>query len=1244
MKPSTSPSTSSIQRSPRGWAVACLAGMLAALGAGPVLAVTDVSQSPLYIGSNVPGNLALVPSVEFPTLISVANFGNYSAATTYVGYFDSEKCYRYVYDVVEANRYFEPTGYATNHACDGLNLWSGNYMNWAATQTIDPFRSALTGGYRVRDTTTETFLEKAIGDRASTSNFPRRTTNGNALVGGATPGGSSVFNGWSGITTRVDGLGNKMRFSNSGDLNGGTPVEYNPSIHYLTSGFPPFIGDTRGVIFEVSVRVKVCVPGMLEGNCKQYGSNYKPEGLIQQYSDRIRYSIFGYLNNGGGTEPDGGVLRANQKFVGPQTYNPEDGVQTNANAEWDESTGVLIRNPNPLDATATNAGIAGTNIADSGVINYLNKFGQMNTGRTAKSYDNVSELFYTATRYFRNLGNVPSYSTMSTNGATRRQEADGFPVITNWQDPMRYHCQANVILGIGDTNTWRDKNLPGNTSAAGEPTKAPEVVADTTVDVVADMRRIWLMEGYSAADATTRSTAAAFNGNNNSGYIAALAYAAHTRDIRPDLANKQTISTYWVDVVEANDYKGKATNQYWLAAKYGGFNVPSSFNPDTYPDAPLAADRALPNAWWWTTGEVVNNNAGYQRPDNFYVASEASKMVESLRRAFERIVAEMVGSGSSFASSTTRLESGAKTFQAQFFSGTWRGDIRAFDVNASTGALTLSWSASDVFSTAATNNANHWQSRNIKVNSGGTLRNFRYSQLTGAQQGALGSDQVVDYLRGDRSLEFPNGSLRARTGLIGDIVNSEPVYVGAPNSRLYINAGFSGASTYPAFVAAQASRTPVVYVGANDGMLHGFNANTGAETFAFVPSGAVTAGLRSYTARDYVHQYFVDGDQTVADVFDGTAWRTILVGTLGRGGRSVYALDVTNPSNVSLLWERTPSKMGQALGKPVIAQISSGQWRVFLGNGPNSSGNDRASLLVGSLFSGDFDEFELDSLNNNGLSSVNVWASTSGGYFDTVFAGDQQGRLWKIAFAPASGSRTSLSTKTAIFTAQQGAARQPITATPLAARDPATTQTWVYFGTGKYLGVGDIADRKVQTWYGLKVPTSGTIPTNRSTLRELSILAEGEVSGYTVRAISDFQTSPPDGWYLNLVSPNEGAQGERMIVPNRFQGLALVGTSRIPDANDVCSPSGKGFVMALNPFTGGRLPQSFFDVNNDGSFTDTINGLPVSGIGLPSSPNNPIFLGDVMQVSLDDGSSRTMRTNSSVMDSKRVSWRELVRD
>ncbi|MEA9748589.1 pilus assembly protein [Xanthomonas campestris pv. raphani] len=1214
-----------------------VAGVLIAV-AGGAGAEVDVSQSPLYVGSNVPGNLALVPSVEFPTVISVANLGNFAVASKYVGYFNSSKCYKYNYDANEANRYFYPVATPVpdaNFRCNDAATWSGNFLNWAVTQTIDPFRSAMTGGYRVVDTPTTTILEKAIGERVNTGNFPRRTITGSNLVQ------SVMASKWNKAMIRVDGLGNKMWITQDINLSSAsTPlVVYDPSVHSLDGNcvvrdrFGQCTTDDTDVVFELSVRVKVCDNAAgLEDNCVRYSQGYKPEGLIQEYSQRIKYSIFGYLNiDGNGV--DTGVLRARQKFVGPKTYNPEEGAADNLAREWDPVTGVLRQNPDGADATATSTAV-GMIIANSGVINYLNKFGQMNTGKNTKSNDDVSELYYAALRYFKKQGDVPAYSAFTaTNATARYQQADAFPVIAEWNqkglDPVAYWCQTNVILGIGDTNTHNDKNLPGVSANGGTldgtPVLPAEVNADNTVDVVRLLTNILRMEGQNAANAFSRSTTPNFNGNGNSGYIASLAYHAHTTDIRPDLQGQQSISTHWVDVVENGDYKSKLTNQYWLAAKYGGFTVPAGYDSTT-------RTTPLSNADWWTTTELVNNVAGYQRADNYYIAADAGKMVASLKRAFERIIDEMKGSASSLASNTTKLEAGAMTYQSLFYSGTWRGDVVGYNVNQSTGALTQAWSANSAFPA--------WDQRTIKFAGAAGLANFAFGNL-GTTPLSSATQVQIDYLRGSRVAERANsGTLRTRTGIMGDIVNSQPVYVGAPNSRLYAAATFTGASAYPAFAAVQASRTPTIYVGANDGMLHGFNAGTGAETFAFVPKGAMT-NLLAYTNQNYEHKYYVDGELTVSDIYDTVngRWRSILVGTLGRGGRGAFALDVTDPGNVTLLWDKTSGEitsMGNNLGKPIIGQLTSGAWFAMIGNGPNSPGDGAGLVLIG-LLTGAVTEINTGSIGSNGLSGVLAWSSANNSIVDRIYAGDLKGNMWRFSMAG------TVATVTRLFTASFGSQVQPITAAPAAAKDPSTGSTWVFFGTGKYLSDGDLSNKDVQTWYGL-VDRNATIA-NRTGLNAVDILGEGTVGGFTARVIEDQANSGINGWYMDLISPVSGRQGERMVVSNFFQGTALIGTTRIPDAGDVCSPSGKGFVMAINPFTGGRLPQSFFDLDGSGgsSTGDTLNGSPVSGLGLNSSPNNPIFLGNVMQVGLDDATTISVGTNSSALSMRRVSWRELVR-
>jgi type IV pilus assembly protein PilY1 len=1016
---------------------------------GTNVANAQVSQTPLSAGRTVPGNLFLVPSVEWPTLDSMANIQTtYSTARAFPGYFDPEKCYRYNYSVTETDRYFVPTRLATSRTCTASNLeWSGNFLNWAATQTIDPFRKALTGGYRVQDTTSITLLEKARSDANTGAGiYPDRNLGTAALVSGAIPAD------WGSVSTRVRTFGNKMRFRGPGtaDLTATAPTAYNPSIHSLTTA-------TNNTVFEVSVRVQVCASGLLEPNCVRYGSHYKPEGLIQEYSRRIRFSAFGFLNDHA-TLRDGGVLRARQKFVGPLKLEPSTQLWVNNDAkEWDATTGILVKNPDDEDAAVT-AAVVGTTAApglssyntgtdalpigtttpiaktvnDSGVINYINRFGQM-TAKNHKSFDPVSELYYTALRYMRGMDNIPAYTALSGSSNNMYELVDGFPVITDWngpsnnEDPIQYRCQKNAFLGIGDTNSHKDKNLPGHrahsTYTTNDTNAEPADAATSPIDVWVATQKVASIEGI------TINTNSAFTGRENSAYIAGLAYHAHTKDMRPDLEGTQTVSTHWVDVRENQVLQGRATNQYWLAAKYGGFNVPETV-PPAAPFDPYAAIVNIPQADW-TDGDLLEN--GNLRPRNFYVASDADRMIASLTDAFRNIVQENLGSSASLAANSTRLDIDTRTFQAQFRSGRWSGELNSYIVTPVTGALQTppDWSAS-AHSTLARAN---WAARNIKVpTAAGTQANFDWTNLTASQRTALGSADMVNYLRGDgTNEETPMGGIyRARTSLLGDIVNSTPVYVGRPNAGLYSGATFSGSGSYGAFAAARAGRAGMVYVGGNDGMLHAFDAANGAERYAFIPNSVIMNSLTAIADPNYTHRYYVDGDMAIADAYGGTTigWRTILIGTLGRGGPGVFALDITDPTNIRFLWERSGAdigSLGKNIGRPVIAQVGDGDWRVLLGNGPESA-DGTATLITIDVFNGNFTELQASATLANGLSAVLARDTNGDGFADTAYGGDSFGNLWKFTSIAGAGSVMRL------FTATDPANPQPITAAPLVVR------------------------------------------------------------------------------------------------------------------------------------------------------------------------------------------------------------------
>src|SRR5690554_8169038 len=87
-----------------------------------------ISQVPLYLGGGgVPGNLVLTPSVEYPTIQSLANLGDYSTGTRFEGYFDPDKCYEYVKGQDSAGNHFKPKRVQTSRNCTYEKEWSGNF-------------------------------------------------------------------------------------------------------------------------------------------------------------------------------------------------------------------------------------------------------------------------------------------------------------------------------------------------------------------------------------------------------------------------------------------------------------------------------------------------------------------------------------------------------------------------------------------------------------------------------------------------------------------------------------------------------------------------------------------------------------------------------------------------------------------------------------------------------------------------------------------------------------------------------------------------------------------------------------------------------------------------------------------------------------------------------------------------------------------------------------------------------------
>ena len=348
----------------------------------------------------------------------------FHAAKEYIGYFDPNKCY----DYVRANNRFESNGAVNDpvlRTCSGR--FSGNFLNWATMTSIDAFRFAMTGGMRRVDTTSETVLERAYINKTVDSYQTWFPVKGIFSSINIAPNQVTPFSVNNLFITKYSDFSDRDNIQNL----------------RIKFGTTPDIGELTPLMDDVTVRVKVCdsTEG-LEPNCKAYtdtsgNTTYKPIGLMQEFSEQMRFSLFSYLNDNS-VGRQGGVMRARMKDLGPIGTDDEGRSITNLNTEWDDETGIFIRNPDSADAS--NFG----GVSDSGVINYLNKFGS----NGYKEIDPVSEMFYECLRYYRNL--PPTSDAVSNLDNTRR---DGFPVIVwdpDTDDPIQAPCQKNYIIGLND--------------------------------------------------------------------------------------------------------------------------------------------------------------------------------------------------------------------------------------------------------------------------------------------------------------------------------------------------------------------------------------------------------------------------------------------------------------------------------------------------------------------------------------------------------------------------------------------------------------------------------------------------------------------------------------------------------------------------------------------------------------------------------------------------------------------------
>lgn len=730
-----------------------------------------------------------------------------------------------------------------------------------------------------------------------------------------------------------------------------------------------------------------------------------------------------------------------------------------------------------------------------------------------------------------------------------------------------------------------------------------------------------------------------------------------SRDLRPDLPNNVPTNpgdpAFWQHLVNFTI----------------GLGVIGSLDPATDLDELIAGSRTWPKPCPTCGQENIDDlwHTALNSRGGFYSASDPDAFANALTDTLDAIN-DRDGSAASVALNSGSITSNARLYQARFESGDWSGQLFAYalydGINETHGCSESDpvgkicpihvWDAGEVIDTQNWNTGRKVVT--VKPSTGAKIP-FRWSELDASQRDALNDDPAtfavdndnlgpkrLNYLRGRKRGRQVEG-FRVRSSVLGDIVHSAPVYVGAPAFAYpddWAGSAPEDAQPYSQFRGTNSNRSPMIYVGANDGMLHALAAGNGRERFAFVPS-PVFKNVSRLTAPNYTHRYYVDGSPTTADAFINGGWRTLLAGGLRGGGQGIYALDVTQAAAASdtetalagkVMWEFKDAQdadLGYTFGEVNIVRMHNGKWAAVFGNGYNSTeadgtpGSGKAVLYIVDLENGvlikKIDTLAGPAADPKGLNRPNGLATPApvdidDDYIvDYIYAGDLFGNMWKFDVTNGSASNWEIDFGTSgsplpLFRAKAAdGTAQPITTRPQIGLHPTgypnTAGVMVYFGTGQYIEVGDntATGQITQTFYGIWDKATFTAFTRSHLLRQ-QIIEELEDRGFEYRITSNNATvwhtaaflpsgSPPTthlGWYLDLYNTEGGNTnnfGERQVTNSVLRNGRIIFTTLIPvSAANACEPEGTGWLMELDAASGSRLAFSPFDVDNDGKFTE----------------------------------------------------------
>ncbi len=537
-------------------------------------------------------------------------------------------------------------------------------------------------------------------------------------------------------------------------------------------------------------------------------------------------------------------------------------------------------------------------------------------------------------------------------------------------------------------------------------------------------------------------------------------------------------------------------------------------------------------------------------------------------------------------------------FRGQYEKEFWGGNLIAYGMpaNGLLNAATQPWLGGGAANQLDIQGANRLIVT-LKDDSTKTPIPFAWTSLSASQQTSLSSTDVLDFLRGVRTKEVQQlgGTFRQRASALGDIVHSRPNYVSdgyIPNWTTT-----TGTTTTNMTLNATTGQNPTVFVGANDGMLHAFDATTGRERWAYVPSMLIPK-MKNLSVNPYVHDYFVDGSLSVANILSGA--KRVLVGALGAGGKGLYALDITGSTRLAptdevtaasnIKWEITPSStgfanLGYTYSNPIVAKMVGGTDVVIVGNGYNNSGDSQAWLYLinadtGALINAIKAGTSGTAASPNGLSSPVAVDSNGDGMADIVYAGDLNGTMWKFNLATSSA--------TALLTTSPA---QPITMTPGVSLHP-NGGYMVDFATGAMLTAADATDTATFAAYGIwdGAPVANTVLLTQTLTERCYTSGTAVAATPCASRVRTVTSNQPDwtsgathhnGWRVALPAKEKVVGDGSFIESGRFYLTSYNPTvsTTIPTFSTLVM--GENWLMELDYLTGGAKNSPFLDLSGN---------------------------------------------------------------